>query len=117
MTDRDPLLQALLGCEWGHKIGRLDDPPCPKDATRRVALHVHPEDVEGTVFKFCDEHLELVSANTEERAGPVVEGPSPELEVGIRLGEELLEMDPPAEVAEEVHEMLGALRALRDRDR
>lgn len=115
MSDPDPL--RLIRCDWGHKIGAADSQPCPKDATRRVALHLGPEDVDGTTFKFCDEHLEVVSANTDERTGPVVDpGALPEVASAIRLGEELLEMDPPAEVAAEVRELMEGLRKLQVRE-
>lgn len=49
MSDAD-LLHRLIGCDWGHKIvgDARDHRPCPKDAVQRVALHVDPDDVEGT---------------------------------------------------------------------
>lgn len=112
MSDADPL--GLIRCDWGHKIGtEQDNRPCPKDAVRRVALHADPDDVDGSLYKFCAEHCDQVTAATDDRAGPVVERTLPEVEAAIRLGEELLEADPPAEVAAEVRELVEGLRALR----
>lgn len=111
----DPELHRLIGCDWGHKISDPHDQgPCPKGATRRVALHIDANDIEGTRFKFCDDHLAYVTARTSTRTDPVVEGPSPELAEVIRMAEELLATNPPPLAAAEIRERLKSLIALRD---
>lgn len=62
-----PLVQTLLGCEWGRTVSTPDDrEPCPEGAKQIVVVHPPGgslEDVVATV-RLCEKHLERLEEET-----------------------------------------------------
>lgn len=69
-----PTVRAVLGCEWGRRVGFTDDrEPCVRKATQVVVLH-DVQDVLGrgvdseTAVKVCDVHVEAINTVTTDTA-------------------------------------------------
>lgn len=61
-------VEALLGCDWGHRIATADYPqPCHTQAAQIVVLH-DPNGGQMDV-KLCDPHRQFVLMETDPRAG------------------------------------------------
>lgn len=60
------VIQGLLGCGWGRRVGTADDmAPCPERADRIVVLHDGPHEHE---VRLCARHIEAIEALTGPHA-------------------------------------------------
>lgn len=60
-----PMVQQLLGCEWGRSLGYdIDTTRCEDRATSIVALHA-PGQAEYVEVKLCDEHRAVVDCESD----------------------------------------------------
>lgn len=64
----EPLVRALLGCEWGPEAihTKDDDANCPERAVQIVVLH--GDDAMREV-KLCQRHVDRVMAETDPHEG------------------------------------------------
>lgn len=57
------LIQALIGCSWGRKVGADDDlEPCPDQAVRLAVLYDEGKAVE---VRLCPKHMSRIMEDSE----------------------------------------------------
>jgi hypothetical protein len=63
----DAIVNALIGCAWGHTVETPDDPlPCRNQAVAIVVVHLVHEQRE---LKLCEKHRERLMAETTPHEG------------------------------------------------
>lgn len=69
-----PLVQALLGCDFGTKVSvpGVDDKPCSHKAERYVQLYDNGRPL--APMKFCAGHMAFLDTQTTPHPEPATDG-------------------------------------------